>query len=298
MARGSFKYKIISKVKWFMSTYNVFQEKKNISSISGKGVLYIAFGKKYLDEVVLSIFFLRKNNPEIEVHVLCDDARYFDKTLKSFFPNTGAITSTEVKPTHIRAKVDYISLSPFEKTLYLDSDTLPIYDIGEIFDALDFIDLCICHDFSRKRVNFSEGIPKYGELSRALPEVNGGVFAYNKNPKTQKFLDAWRSNFYKYFDITNGWDQPSLRISLYESDVRFSILPDEYNTRPSKTLHKNLNATEIVGSQYLKSKILHFHVDENALNEFVSGKSLDAIKEEIAHADLVWPLGVQNDFDL
>jgi hypothetical protein len=218
--------------------------------------------------------------------------------LKLILGGDGNISFKQIKPSHIRAKVDYINLSPFNKTLYLDSDTLPLFNLSDVFDALDYVDLCICHDFSRKRENIARGIQPYGDIPRSLPEVNGGVFAYKATDEVSSFFKVWREYFYKYFVETNGWDQPSLRAALYESKVRFSIMPDEYNTRTEKILKKNIEAKDIVGKDYLKSKILHLHIDEKVVSSFIESKDIELLKEVLRNTDFVWPLGVKNDINL
>ena len=44
--------------------------------------------------------------------------------------------------------------------------------------------------------------------------------AYNDSLATNTFFAMWKEYFYKYFKQTNGWDQVSLRISLWRSNVR------------------------------------------------------------------------------
>ena len=41
----------------------------------------------------------------------------------------------KIKVNHIRPKVDYISFSPYDETLLLDSDTIVNYDITDIFST-------------------------------------------------------------------------------------------------------------------------------------------------------------------
>ena len=59
-----------------------------------------------------------------------------------------------IKPQHIRSKVDFITSSPFKKTLYLDSDTVVVRDITDIFDSLDRFDVAVTHDYARKRTKY------------------------------------------------------------------------------------------------------------------------------------------------
>ena len=55
---------------------------------------------------------------------------------------------------------------------------------------------------------------------------------FNKNEKTSEFIQDW-INIYKEFKEQNltRKDQPSFRKALYNSTLRFYILPPEYNLR-------------------------------------------------------------------
>ena len=48
--------------------------------------------------------------------------------------------------------MDFISQSPFKKTIYLDSDTLVVRNISDMFDVLDRFDVAVTNDYARKRI--------------------------------------------------------------------------------------------------------------------------------------------------
>ena len=52
---------------------------------------------------------------------------------------------------HIRSKVDYISLSPFEKTIYLDTDIIVVKSNDELFNLLDNYDILATLRYSKKK---------------------------------------------------------------------------------------------------------------------------------------------------
>ena len=171
------------------------------------------------------------------------------------------LIKTHIKPKHIRSKVDFISQSPFEKTLYLDSDTLIVQDLSDIFDSLERFDVAVTHDYARKRRKYSKIIPEYSNIPYSFSEVNGGVFAFKKNERTDKFLALWKEYFYKYFNKTSGWDQVSLRISLWESTVQLYHLPVEYNIRSQANRDKQDLFHHEFGEEHLSPRIYHMHYD-------------------------------------
>ena len=74
-------------------------------------------------------------------------------------------------------------------------------------------------------------------------------------------LNLWEKYYTKYFDKTNGYNQPSLRIALWESDVRIHTFPLEYNRR-SKQNRKKVSLSknkEILGKGHLYTRIYHNH---------------------------------------
>ena len=98
---------------------------------------------------------------------------------------------------HLRSKVDYISLSPFKKTIYLDTDIIVVKKIDNLFNLLDKFDILATLDTARKRENMSQKIKEYGRIPYAFGEVNSGLLCFNKFAK-EKILKKWPKIFYKY----------------------------------------------------------------------------------------------------
>ena len=220
-----------------------------------KGIVYIAFGEAFTREALFSAESVKKNSPGIEIAIFTNmkfDSDYIDYVCY-------------IKPNHIRSKVDFISFSPFKETIYLDSDTCVVFPIHDMFDVLSKYDIGAIHDFARKREKYSKLVPEYGKIPYSFSEVNGGVFVFKQNEKTKSFFKLWRSYFYKYYQQTSGWDQVSLRIALWESDVNLYTLPIEYNNR-GKDNREKVNLPYVIkenGDDHMKPRILHMHVDKN-----------------------------------
>lgn len=214
-----------------------------------RGAIYIAFGRKYVDEAVFSAKAL-KSFSDIAV-TLFTDASVTSPSID---------TIVLIKPEHRRAKVDFISRSPYERTLYLDSDTQVVRDISDAFDVLERFDVAAVHDHSRKSSRWAKVIPEYDRIPYAFPEFNGGVMLFRRSERTDCFFDLWRRYFYRYCEVTNGQDQASLRISLWESDVAIHSLPFEYNVRNQRIRQKIADrASKPAEHGLLKPRILHWH---------------------------------------
>ena len=218
-----------------------------------KGFLYIAFGESFTKEALMSIKSLKRFNQEpVALFTDQEQTKDFDGLVDLY---------AKIDPKHIRAKVDFINQTPFQKTVYLDSDTLIVRNISDMFDVLDRFDVALTNDYARKRTKYSKLVPEYAEIPYAFSEVNGGIMAYNNSLATNTFLSMWREYFYKYFKETNGWDQVSLRISLWRSNVRIHHFPFEYNIRSKSNRKKQDDFKHEFGEQHMAPRIYHLHYD-------------------------------------
>jgi hypothetical protein len=221
-----------------------------------KGVIYIVFGKKYIDEAILSASSVKQYCPDLHVTFFCDEE------VKSEFVDDTTIMNVK----HIRPKVDYIHLSPYEETILLDSDTIANHDISDLFDILKRYDLGVAHDFARKRDNVSALIPPYKEIPYCFSEVNPGVLVFKKCKAVDDFFEIWRNYFYAYFNVW-PYEQPTFRVALWKSDLNFYILPPEYNLRSKQCRDKARKLHHEFGDTHLKERILHMHYDKKNMKE-------------------------------
>ena len=218
-----------------------------------KGFLYIAFGESFTRESLMSIKSLKRYNDE-------PVALYTDQEPTPDFEGLVDVYG-KIEPQHIRAKVDFVGMTPFKKTVYLDSDTLIKRNISDMFDVLDRFDVGLVHDYARKRLKYSKLIPEYERIPYAFSEFNGGLMAYNASNETREFLDKWKSYFYKYYKQTNCWDQVSLRVSLWESSAKIHTFPFEYNIRGKSTREKVRKLKHEFGDGHMEPRIYHVHYD-------------------------------------
>ncbi|MEN3791777.1 glycosyltransferase [Fulvimarina sp. MAC3] len=213
------------------------------------GIIYIAFGKRYRDEALFSANSL-KSQCDLPVTLFTDSA-----------VSDAAIDHCEIiRPEHKRAKVDFIVKSPYQRTLYLDSDTKVVGDLTDLFPVLDRFNIAGVQDHSRKSYRWSSQIQEYEAIPYAFPEYNGGVLLYDRSPATLEFFELWREFFYRYRDQTNGQDQASLRIALWKSRANVHTLPFEYNVRNVQIRQKMEKRSRSANDNtLLKPRVLHWH---------------------------------------
>lgn len=186
---------------------------------------------------------IRKHSPDLGIQLFTNRKDISTKNFDHIAP---------IENPHMRSKVDYLTLSPFERTLYLDTDIRIVEDIGEMFTLLDRFDIGVAHAQARNQ-------PSTNELWRCLipesfPQMNGGVILYKNSPEVMRLLGEW-SVAYKEAGFKK--DQVTLRELLWLSDLRIATLPPEYNIR----YHKYL---KVWAAKEARPKILHyarFHTD-------------------------------------
>ena len=188
-----------------------------------QGIVYIATGPKYIRAAVHSATTVRHYCPGLPTHLFADWRSHgFD-----FGTSPAPFASVEeIDRPHRRSKVDYLARTPFDRTLYLDSDTALNADISGMFRVLERFDIALSH--AHRRNLESRLKPWRLTLPQAFPQYNGGVILYRRSPEVLAFLEEWRQAFH-----TAGFlqDQMTLRELLWLSHLRMATLPPEYNVR-------------------------------------------------------------------
>lgn len=204
------------------------------------GIIYVATGKKYIRMAMHSANSVRKHNPGINIHLFADWKEQGFDFEKSCAPFSSV---GKVEDANYRSKVDYMGKTPYDRTLYLDTDTRVVTDIRNMFLILDRFDIALAHAPERVRrlVNWKIEIPD------CFPQFNSGVVLFKKTETVLNVLQEWKSAF-REAKIRS--DQVTLREILWSSDLRIATLPPEYNLRYIKYLF-------IWNRREAKPKILH-----------------------------------------
>ena len=134
-----------------------------------QGILYIAYGKKYINAAIVSANSIKKYCPDLPIHLYSDWTNYDSQFNKDPTPFTSIGI---IENPHPRSKVDYLSRTPFDRTLYLDTDTALNADISDMFQILDRFDIAMAHAHHRSSGNLK---PWRIQLPDAFPEFNSGV---------------------------------------------------------------------------------------------------------------------------
>lgn len=190
--------------------------------MSDTGILYIASGESYINEMIDSAQSIHDNVGEINI------AAVVDRNLRSdLFSDVIRVDET-VK--HEGIKLEGLRKTPFETTIFLDTDTYVTRDITDLFDLMERFDIGVAHAPRRE----AESVGEYPEsgLPDAIPEFNTGVIVYANNKVVQDFFDHWEQIYGKHTAEGITHDQPSFRKAIFENEsIRLTVLPPEYNYR-------------------------------------------------------------------
>ena len=181
----------------------------------GDGVIYVARGAGYLDLARRSAAGVRATNPGLAVTLFTDQ------------PDAGpGFDAVRPIPQGVTPKLAVLPASPYRRTLYLDCDTLVLAPLGDLFDLLDRFDLALAHDVRRCSALIRTG--HRIATPYAFPQMNAGVMLYRDSAAMAGFWANW-AELYAEAGVTR--DQVSLRDLLWASDLRFYVLPPEFNLR-------------------------------------------------------------------
>lgn len=185
--------------------------------MSNNGFVYVLNTKGYLDEAKSSIKSLRRHNPEANITII-SPTDLFDRGLESinWMQLEGSYDSPIIKTEAIRA--------PYDRTVFIDTDTLVAGDLNDLFVILDSFDIAAAHEPLR-------GWDYHIDAPRAFCELNTGVIAFKKSAKITSFFEAWKDNYTamrRKQDLRN--DQPAFRKTLWDaSHIRHSTLTTEFH---------------------------------------------------------------------
>lgn len=199
-----------------------------------RGVIYVATGAAYVAEALASAASVKQHMPGLPITLFCDR--------EAADPNVDRVVRIEPDRSFpgCAGKIPHIAASPYEQTLFLDSDTYVCGDLGDLFTLLERFDLAAAHAPSRAIYDV-DGVPD------SFPELNTGVILFRRSPSVLASLSLWTDTFKDKLERLHRdeirWrspqdqrvhvldDQGAFREAMYRSRARIAVLPPEYNCR-------------------------------------------------------------------
>lgn len=189
------------------------------------GIAYVATGRRFADEAAQAAAQLRKTNPGLLICLITDQPDY----QPVFWDHLVVVTNPHLG---FRDKL-LMGLCPYERFLYLDTDTFVVGDITEMLGLLKRFDF-VGHQLFEGHDRPLPGIPD------AFPEFQGGVIGLRRSPATADFFARWLASYDAHYalncdghyDYSNASDQKTLRLTVWQTGVSVGVIGPEYDFTP------------------------------------------------------------------
>lgn len=194
--------------------------------------------------VAFQLFYygLKKSNPELPLVVFNlglnkKEKKWFEENSINLIEYKNPIVSKNIFMWQTWNKVDYILKSPFDYTLWLDSDTIIYNKLDKLFEIMKKRIACI-KDFCGVSTNNHPNLYKIYPVNNRLEiNPNGGVLGvYKKRKKDIDFLNQYlfltkkAAKSKKLRSVLSWWDQGIINWALEKSKNTNVVINDlEYN---------------------------------------------------------------------
>lgn len=190
---------------------------------TASGFLYTVTGdRRFLDEALQSVRSLRRHHPSAH-STLVTDLRIGDSLpeLRDSFDSVvrpGDSVRHDDQPSwkdNLLFKIRHIyASSPYERTFFVDTDTRFLQSCADLFDLLEFFDLCM----SQAPAD-TETVRGYSQDLDGYTPYNTGVVLYRKNERTEELFRRWYRIYEDQFD-DYPYGQPAFMAALLECEHR------------------------------------------------------------------------------
>lgn len=218
------------------------------------GVIYYNKGNSCVVRLMVSINSLRKYySGNITVFLENCDSNKFLEFVKSNNVCIINLDTDNSDSAYVR-KIIVSQLSPYDKTVFIDADTLVVGDINEIFDNIDGYDLCVtrfCEWVSSGRI-ISSRIKKFDkylseeDLRKAInygPAINTGVYGFSKNSHI----------FNEWLELAKIGQKENIYIP---DEVACQVLLHKYKI---KVIDSKFNTSAKYETNKKDKRIIHYH---------------------------------------
>jgi hypothetical protein len=192
-----------------------------------EGVIYSGTGEFYIAEAVRSARSSLRHNDLPHVLFASVDV-----------PGAEGLTAVRFEPSGnpYVDKIANMRRSPFERTIYLDSDTFVVDEIAHVLGLLEHYDMAVAFAPAYRGLD-DPAVPK------AFYEFNTGVLAWRASDRMESFMRSWQETYLAWLEGDEPFpgagkasrsrraDQPAFRRCAWEHGLKVFVLGPEYNFR-------------------------------------------------------------------
>jgi hypothetical protein len=205
--------------------------------MTDRGIIYLAVQQQeYLEAALISAITLRQQAPQIPITIVSDlyDLKYLDLNkfglrgkLVTTSPNLSGLARSRSLKTQIN------TYSPYQETLFLDADILPVGNIAGIWSYLEQADLAMACDRLPEIWLCDHVAPPEKEFTLdCLPthttHFNSGVMLWRRTPETTRLFSLWHQEWQRF----QQQDQLALARAICLSQTPINVIPNSYNISP------------------------------------------------------------------
>ena len=206
--------------------------------MSTRGVIYCATtSSNYLEAALISAIALRQLEPTLPITVISEQPLLQALPLSDYGITPRLILPDELNhsgPFLSRAiKTQLLRFSPYQETLFLDADILPIRPIRHLWEYLAYGDLAMVSD-RNPTVDQCDHIAQVEKdyTLQLVPghtaQFNSGVMLWRNTLSTQRLFQAWHHEWQQF----QKQDQLALVRALRTMPLTVVPLPVTYNISP------------------------------------------------------------------
>jgi hypothetical protein len=207
------------------------EEPVDMGTGSTRGIYCVAFGQMARDAAEVMMRSAKTHMPDVPI-CLCAASPLGIEDVFVRQPDS------DIGGRRAKLKVYELAPAEWQTVLYLDADTEVTTPVYQLFKwAESGWDMVICKDISPNdvlgRIQHKVIPPEAQETQRIVGtwdvlQLNGGVWAFQRNAETAAFFRAWRAEWERWAQR----DQGALIRALYSHPLRMLVLGNEWNAFP------------------------------------------------------------------
>jgi hypothetical protein len=231
--------------------------------MQNRGVIYCATGPiVYLESALISAIALRQLNPELPITLVCEHPLAHVLPLHQqgirLMPVALDDQQTAFRSRDLKTHLGHIS--PYQETLYLDADILPIRPLTNIWDYLAQGDMAMVRDRQPTladcdHIAIAEKAYTLSRLPSHTPQYNSGVMLWRHSSTSQALFNHWQ----REWQMFQQHDQLALVRAIDAVGMNIVQLPVNYNISP-------IDAVDLIAKH--EANLLHCWGGQVAAGEY------------------------------
>lgn len=225
------------------------------TTVPERGFIYVAsVNRLYYELAINSCTTLKDYYPDAHVTLFTHE-KFLDDRVKGLFDNI--VTNI---PIHVRAKMWGMARTPYDKTIYIDCDSIIAHrDIKKMHGFLDECDM-FCGDVA----DYTVADIRYAHVDRKCEYKamhHGSMWGYNKTSLTIDFMQTWFDKFVQQKEAPT-WEFDDFAYPVWQQFDMFTLwrlITNHFNEGFDRFQDLNIR---ILPSRWNSSgQVLRHHVD-------------------------------------